>query len=107
MSANLIELHFHQIHGRDGAPYAYLMRKHIIPSAGSGSFLDHSTLFDKPTELLSSLIFPGVEPPLSLYTCEATEDNAPCFQELKCIVQGTEAEVYIDEFNVHSEFSAA
>ncbi len=55
----------------------------------------------KPTELLSNLIVLGVEPPLKLYTHKAEEDNACCFQELKCIVHGTEAEVYVDEFNVH------
>ena len=116
-SADLIELHFRQIRGRDGAPCAYLMREHVIPPQGSGSFLDHSQSFDdqmiklypiiKPTELLSNMIVPGVEPPLKLYTREAAEDNARCFQELKRIVQGTEAEVYVDEFNVHSEFRAA
>ncbi len=35
------------------------------------------------------------------------EDNAQCFQELKRIVQGTKAEVYVDKFNVPSEFCAA
>ena len=116
-SADLIEQHFRQIRGRDGAPCAYLMREHVIPPSGSGSFLDRAESFDeqmiklypiiKPTELLSNLIVPGVEPPLKLYTREAAEDNAKCFQELKRIVQGTEAEVYVDEFNVHSEFRAA
>ncbi len=116
-SADLIELHFCQIHGQDGAPCAYLMREHVIPPQGSKSFLHHSQLFDdqmiklyliiKPTELLSNLIVPGVEPPLRLYTREAAEDNAQCFQELKRIVQGTKAEVYVDKFNVHLEFRAA
>ncbi len=116
-SADLIKQHFCQIRGRDGAPRAYLMHKHVIPPAGSGSFLNHAQLFDdqmiklypiiKPTELLSNLIVPGVEPPLKLYTRKAVEDNACCFQELKRIVQGTEAKVYIDKFNVHSEFRAA
>ncbi len=110
-SANLIEQHFHQIHGRYGAPCAYLMREHMIPPPGSGSFLDHAQPFNnqmiklypiiKPTELLLNLIVPGVEPPLKLYTCKAVEDNASCFQELKHIVQGTKAKVYVDEFNVH------
>ncbi len=65
--------------------------------------MDHTLSFDnqmiklypiiKPTKILLNLIVPGVEPPLSLYTHEAAEDNARCFQELKRIVQGTEAKV--------------
>ncbi len=44
---------------------------------------------------------------MKLYTHKAAEDNAQCFQELKCIVQGTKAKVYVDKFNIHSEFYAA
>ncbi len=47
-----------------------------------------------------------MEPPLKYYTRKAAEENAQCFQELKCIVQGTEAVVYFDKFNIHSEFWA-
>ncbi len=61
----------------------------------------------KPIKPLSNLIVPGVEPPLKLYTREAAEGNARCFQELKRIVQGTEVKVYVDKFNVHLEFCAA
>ncbi len=57
----------------------------------------------KSLDLLSNLPAPDVEPPLKFYTHEAAEDNAWCFQELKCIVQVTKAEVYIYEFNVHSD----
>ncbi len=39
-----------------------------------------------------------------MYTCKAVEDNPCYFQELKRIVKGTEAKVYMDEFNIHSEF---
>ncbi len=56
----------------------------------------------KPTELLGN-----IKAPDNLYTCKATEDNACCFQELKCIFWGTEAEVYVDEFNTHSKFCVA
>ncbi len=66
------------------------MREHVVPPPGSGLFLDHAQSFDdqmiklypiiKSTELLSNLIVPGVEPPLKLYTHEAVEDNARCFQ---------------------------
>ncbi len=60
----------------------------------------------KPMELLTNHPVPDVEPPLKYYTHIAVEDNAQCFQELKHIVQGTEAKVYVDELNVHSEFWA-
>ncbi len=42
-----------------------------------------------------------------MYAHEAAEDNVCCFQELKCIMQGTKAKVYVDKFNLHSEFCAA
>ncbi len=42
-----------------------------------------------------------------MYTCKASEDNAHCFQELKHTVQGAEAEVYMDEFNLHFKLCAA
>ncbi len=61
----------------------------------------------KPTELLSNLIVPGVEHPLKLYTRKAAENNTHCFQELKRIVQGTEAKVYVDKFNIHLVFCVA
>ncbi len=93
------------------------MREHIVPPPGSGSFLDHAQSFDdqmiklypiiKSPELLSNLDVPSIEPPLKFYTRKAAEDNARCFQELKRIVQGTEAKVYVDEFNIHLEFHAA
>ncbi len=35
------------------------------------------------------------------------EDNALSFQKLKHIIQGTVAEVYMDKFNLHSDFHAA
>ncbi len=115
-SANLIEQHFQQIQGRDGAPCAYFMHKHVIPPVASCLFVNHVQSFDnlmikfypiiKPNKLLPNPIVPRVEPPLMLYTHEAAEDNACCFQELKCIVQGTKAEVYVDEYNIHSEFRA-
>ncbi len=40
-------------------------------------------------------------------TREAAEDDAHCFQKLKCIVLGIEAEIYMGKFNFHSEFCAA
>ncbi len=61
----------------------------------------------KLSDLLSNLPVPDVEPPLAYYTRKAAEDNARCFLELKRIVQATEAEVYVDKFNLHSEFRAA
>ncbi len=61
----------------------------------------------KSSDLLSNLPAPDVEPPLKFYTRKEAEDNACCFQELKRIVQGTKAEVYVNEFNLHSEFQAA
>ncbi len=61
----------------------------------------------KPSDLLSNISATDVEPPLKLYTLKAAEDNAQCFQELKCIVQETEAEVYFDELNIHLECCAA
>ncbi len=41
-SANLIEQHFCRIQGIDGAPRAYLMRKHIIPSLTPGPLYDRA-----------------------------------------------------------------
>ncbi len=61
----------------------------------------------KPVELLTNLPVPDVEPPLKYYTSKAAEDNAQCFQELKSILQGTEAKVYVDDLNVHLNFQAA
>ncbi len=116
-SADLIEQRFCQIHGMDVALCAYLMRKHIfpLPFLGKSNFCAKS--FDsqmikhypiiKLSDLLSNLPTPDVEPPLKFYTCEAAEDNAQCFQELKGIVQGTKAKVYVDEFNMQSKFCAA
>ncbi len=46
-------------------------------------------------------------PPLAYVYLHAVEDITFCFQELKYIVQGTEAKVDMDEFNLHSEFCAA
>ncbi len=73
--------------------------------------MDHAQLFDdqmiklypiiKSPDLLLNMTVLGLEPPLKLYTSEAAEDNACCFQELKHIVQGAEAKVYVDEFDVH------
>ncbi len=57
----------------------------------------------KPTGLLSNLSVPNLEPFLKYYTHKATEDNMICFQELKCTVQGTDAKVYVDKFNVPLE----
>ncbi len=59
------------------------------------------------TELLANLSILDVKPPVKLYTHQAAEENACCLQELKCIVQGTEAKAYVDKFNVHLEFGAA
>ncbi len=42
-----------------------------------------------------------------MYTCKVAEDNTQCFQVIKHIVQGTEAEVDVDEFNIHSELCTA
>ncbi len=115
--ADLIKQHFQQIQGRDIAPSAYLMREHTQPPAATGPSDDHAESFNdqmikqypiiKPTELLTNTPILDMEPPLKYYTCKEAEDNAQCFQELKCFVQGTEAEVYIDNFNVHSEFQAS
>ncbi len=79
--------------------------------------MDHSQSFDnqmiklypiiKSPELLANMAIPGVKPPSKLYTRETAEDNAQCLWELKHIVQGTEAKVYIDKFNVHWEIHAA
>ncbi len=38
--------------------------------------------------------------PLNMYTHESVEGNAHCFQDLKCILQGTEVKVYVDKFNI-------
>ncbi len=92
------------------------MHKIIFPSTVASCSDKHAKWFDnqmikrypiiKSTEFLAHLLVPNVESPLSMYTCKAAEDNARCFQELKHIVQGTEAEVYVDEFNIHSVFCA-
>ncbi len=92
------------------------MREHIVPPPAP-SISDRAESFDdqmikrypivKLSDLLSNLPVPDMEPPLAYYTCEAAEDNVMCFLELKRIVQGTEAEVYADEFNMRSEFCAA
>ncbi len=60
----------------------------------------------KPMELLTNLPVMNVDPPLKYYTRYAAEDNALCSQELKRIVQGTQADVYVDKFNIHLEFWA-
>ncbi len=116
-SADLIEQHFCQIRGMDGALCASLMRKHAVlsPVLGTSNYCAKSFddqmikryLIIKLSDLLLNLPAPDMEPPLKFYTHEAAEDNACCFQELKHILQGTKAEVYIDKFNVHSEFCAA
>ncbi len=100
----------------DGAPCAYLMHKHDVPPTTLGPSHDCAKSFNnqmikcypiiKTPDLLLNMPAPDLEPPLKFYIHEAAEDNAQCFQELKCIVQGTEAEVYVDEFIVHSEFCA-
>ncbi len=96
----------------DGVLCAYLMHEHVVlpPVLGTSNFCAES--FDdqmikrypiiKSPDLLSNLPAPDVEPPLKFYTRKEAEDNAICFQELKCIVQGTKAEVYVDKFNMHS-----
>ncbi len=91
------------------------MRKHIV-SPPAPSISDRAESFDnqmikhypivKLLDLLLNLPVPGMEPPLAYYTHEAAEDNARCFLELKRIVQGTIAEVYVDKFNLHSKFCA-
>ncbi len=101
----------------DGAPCAYLMRKRIVPQPAPGTSNDCAESFDdqmikrypiiKSLDLLLNLPAPDMEPPLKYYTRKAAEDNAHCFQELKRIVQGTKAEVYVDEFNMHSKFCTA
>ncbi len=109
MSADLIKQHFRQIRGMDSAPCTYLMREHIIPLPVLGTSCAKSSdnqmikcyPIIKLSDLLSNLPAPDVEPSLKFYTCKAAENNAHCFLELKCIVQGTKAEVYIDEFNIH------
>ncbi len=116
MSADLIEHHFCQIQGIDGVPCTYLMCKTLIPPIMVHCSDEHAESFNdqmikhnpiiKSTEFLSHVLAPDVAP-LSLYTHKEVEDNACCFQELKRIIQGTEAKVYVDEFNVHSEFWAA
>ncbi len=75
-SADLIEQHFDQIHGMDGALCAYLMRKHVVPSPflGTSNFLAKSFdnqiikhfLIIKSSDLLSNLPTPDVEPPLKI-----------------------------------------
>ncbi len=117
VSADLINQHFCQIRGMDCAPCAYLMREHISPPSTLGPSNDHAKSFNdqmincyliiKTLDLLLNMSAPDVEPPLKLYTCKAMEDNAQCFQELKRIVKGIEAEVYVDKFNICSEFCAA
>ena len=92
------------------------MRERITPPPVP-STNDHAQSFDnqmikhypiiKLSDLLLNLPIPDVEPPLAYYTHKAAEDNAQCFLELKRIVQGTEAEVYVDKFNLCSEFRAA
>ncbi len=64
-------------------------------------------LIIKPTELLDNIVPPGGEPSLDMYTCKVVQDNEHCFQELMHIVQKIKAKVYVDEFNIHSKFSAA
>ncbi len=93
------------------------MRGHVIPSPAPSTLNDHAESFDdqmikrypiiKSSDLLLNLATPDMEPPLKYYTRKAAEDNAQCFLKLKCIVQGTEAEVYVDKVNPHSEFRAA
>ncbi len=116
-STDMIEQHFCQIRGMDGAPCAYLMCKHIVlsPVLGTSNFFAKSFdnqmikhyLIIKSLDLLLDLPAPDVEPPLKFSTYKAVENNAQCFLELKRIVQGTKAEVYVDKFNLHSKFRAA
>lgn len=58
----------------------------------------------KPTQLLGNIETPDGEPPPNIYNHMAVEDNEWCFQELKRIVQGTKAEVYVNEFNIYCKF---
>ncbi len=78
------------------------MRKNIFPPPAP-SISDRVESFNnqmikrypivKSSDLLLNLPVSDMEPPLAYYTRKAAEDNARCFLELKCIVQGTEAEV--------------
>ncbi len=61
----------------------------------------------KSTEFFDHLPVPDMEPTLHMCTHKAVENNAHCSQELKCIVKGTEAKVYVDEFDINLEFQAA
>ncbi len=45
--------------------------------------------------------------PLRFYMIKADEDNVMCYQELCHIVEGTEAQVYVDEFKQTTDFRAA
>ncbi len=114
-STDLIKNHFWHIRGINGAPCTYLMRKNAQVSPQSAS-LDSTSVaesFDnhmikiyliiKRTELLGNIKPTDGEPPLNMYTFETMEDNACCFPESKRIVQGVEAKVYMNEFNIHSE----
>ncbi len=44
------------------------------------------------------------KPNATMYTNEATEHNA-CFAKLKHIAEGTDAEVFMDEFNICLNFA--
>ncbi len=71
-SAELIEQHFHQIHGMDGASCAYLMCKHIVLSPVLGTSIFRAKSFDdqmikrypiiKSSDLLLNLPAPDMEP---------------------------------------------
>ncbi len=119
-SDDLIEQYFCQIWGINGAPCAYLMQENaqVLPPSPSLDEYSEAELFEdqmiryypivKPIKILGNITSVYGEPFLNImYTCKATEVDAHCFQELKGVVQGTEAEVYMDKFNVYLEFCAA
>ncbi len=116
-SANLIEPHFCQVWGMDCTPCAYLMRKQVVPPTTPAPSNDCSESFNdqmikrypiiETLDLLLNMPASNIEPPLKFYTHKDAEDDVTCFQKLKHIVQGTKAEVYVDEFTIHWEFSAA
>ncbi len=60
--------------------------------------------FVKHVELISHTHTLDGMPLLKIYNCEAMEDNVHCFQELKCILHDTEANLFVDKFTTHSEF---
>ncbi len=118
-STDLIDENFQQIQGIDGVLYAYLIMRIPVPDPlpvsavvnfGMDSFDDQMIKWypiAKYVNLLPKTSPPNGKPPLNMYTSKVTDDYACFLQEMKCIMHDTVAKVFVDDFNLKSEFCAA